>query len=410
MLKSNGMSKTTLAVIIGIFIVITGTLLAILFASGYNLDLSKKELVPTGILVATSDPDGAEVLINDELKTATNNTINLPPGKYRVKIQKDGFTSWEKEIAIKSGEVIKTNAFLFPSLADLRPLSFTGAINPILSTDKTRIVYGVASASAQLNLANPNGVWIIDMGRLNVPTPILSSADFRQIYQNLTSLSLSNANFAWSPDDKQVLAYFGNLENPTLAYLLDTDRLNNNPPEVSSTVPDLLANWQKISDQKLTAQLTRLPLVIKSSLASSSADFSFSPDETKVMYTATASAILPVAITSYLPGTDPTPEIRNLTPGNTYIYDLKEDRNYLIENCKFQISNCNWFPSSRHLVVTGKDQISIYEYDGSNQSVVFNGPFVLGKVFAWPNWSKLVILTSLGSNNGTENLYTINFR
>jgi hypothetical protein len=389
------MKRTTLAVIFGITLVLAGTVVAILFARGYNFDISKKELSSTGILVATSDPDGAMVSIAS-LRAATNSTMNMTPGIYKVKIQKDGFTPWEKSVEIKKEEVIKTNVFLFPALSDLRPLTFTGAKNPIISTDNTKIAYGVASASSQLSL-NQNGIWIIDMGRIFVPTPIFSAADFRQIYRNTTTLSLSDTKFSWSPDNKQILA--GN-------YLLDTDRLDDTPTFIASP-SGIIAEWKILLDARKTAQNSKLPVNIKQILATNSGELTFSPDETKVLYTATASAVLPIAITNYLPGKNPTPEVRTIKPGNTYVYDLKEDRNYWILVSSDQI---RWFPSSRHLISTADNQISIMEFDGTNKAVVFNGAFKKDAVFAWPNWSKLVILTSLGSTTGTENLYTVNFR
>lgn len=391
------MKRTTFAVIFGITIILIGTIVAVLFARGYNFDISKKELFSTGILVATSDPDGAEVLIDGKLKTATNNTINLAPGTYKVTIQKDGFTPWEKSIELKKEEVIKTNVFLFPALADLRPLTFSGAKNPTISTDSTKIVYGVASASSQLSL-NPNGIWIIDMGRLFTPTPIFSSADFRQIYRNTTLLSLSDAEFTWSPDNKQILA-----KKPVAVYLLETDKLNDNPTDVSEKVSAILSDWQIAQKQKLDAQVARLPIQVRGIIASSSANISFSPDETKALYTASASAMLPTAITAYIPGKNPTSEIRNLKSGNTYVYDIKEDKNYLVNASR-------WFPSSKHLIGFSENQISIMEYDGTNNAVIYNGPYNKEAIFAWPNWSKMVILTSLGSTNGSENLYTVNFR
>src|SRR5690348_12777929 len=73
-----------------------GTVVAIFYGKGYSLDFTsgKGFLKGTGLLVATSVPDGAQVFINDHLTTATNNTINLPPGEYKVKIFKDGYFPW----------------------------------------------------------------------------------------------------------------------------------------------------------------------------------------------------------------------------------------------------------------------------------------------------------------------------
>ncbi|MBI3887687.1 hypothetical protein HY310_01305 [Candidatus Microgenomates bacterium] len=55
-------------------------------------------------------------------------------------------------------------------------------------------------------------------------------------------------------------------------------------------------------------------------------------------------------------------------------------------------------------------QIAVTEYDGTNKAVIFTGQFNPQAVFVWPNWSKVVILTSLGNTSAAENLYTINLR
>lgn len=422
------MNRATLAIVAALIIIFSGIAVAITLARGYQFDVSKKTLAPTGILVATSDPDGAQVLIDGKLKTATNNTINLAPGEYKVRIQKDGFTPWEKQIEIKKEEVFKTNVFLFPSLADLRPLTFTGALNPTISSDKTKIAYGIASASAKIDGANGNGVWIMDIGRA-FSAPIFSATDLRQIYANTPFLSLSDANLIWSPDDKQILAYYGDLEKPTSAYLLNTDRINDAPSQVLPTLTVILTDWTNLSLARKNAQLAKLPLNLRSLLSTSAAQLNFSPDETKILYTATASASLPHFLTAYLPGTNPTPQTRTITTNHTYVYDLKEDRNYLIpgnwsasgnqQPAGQQTSQLAWFPSSRHLltitnnssVSLGAGQILVMEYDGTNQAAVFNGAFNPDDVFVWPNWSKIVILTNLGSNDPlAKNLYTVNLR
>ena len=54
----------------------------ILYGMGYRFSLNKgtPAVSGTGLLVATSAPDGAQVFINEHLTTATDNTINLEPG------------------------------------------------------------------------------------------------------------------------------------------------------------------------------------------------------------------------------------------------------------------------------------------------------------------------------------------
>lgn len=391
------MNKASLAIFGGILFLVVGVAVAIFYSHGYTFNIETKNVTPTGILVATSDPDGAELYINGKLKTATNNTINLAPGKYHIKINKDGFTPWEKEVEIKKEEVYKTNAFLFPRVPDLRPLTLTGAISPSISPDYTKIAYSVASASGE-----KNGVYVLDMGKAFIPAPIRTGGDLKLIYRT----PLLGVNFLWSPDDRQILASSSAVTNSV--YLIDTDRINESLATPPLGTKALLDGWAEVEKQTLDRQLAALPGQIGAIIASSGANIKFSPDETKVMFTATSSATLPTTLTSYLPGTNPTPEMRDIKPGGFYVYDSKEDKNYLI---KGHLGSIMWFPSSRHLLEYTDKQISIMEYDGTNGSVVYSGPFSKGFVVAWPNWSKIVILTSLGGGSDVgENLYTINLR
>ncbi len=397
------MTKVTLVIIATITILFSAVVIVILLARGYQFDIGKKELFPTGILVATSDPDGAAVLIDGKLKTATNNTISLSPTSYLVKIQKDGFVPWEKKIEIKKEEVFKTNVFLFPAVPDLRPSTLTGAINPALSPDSTKIVFSVASASAE-----KNGVWVMDMGKIFTPVPIFSGADFRQIYTNNLDLSLSSAKFLWSPDSRQIIA-----SSSSLAVLLETDRINDQPTIVTNRLGTILSQWNDQNNIKIKSDWSKLDPQLKTIFATASSQLYFSPDQSKLLYQATASANLPPILTSYLAGTNPTTQTRLIQPGNTYVYDTKEDRNYLIVNCHPPAGgvNCIWFPSSRHLITYTNQQISIMEYDGTNKALIYAGPFKPGIVYPWPNWSKIVILTSLNNTpDSLENLYTINLR
>ena len=52
---------------------------AIQYAQGMRFDINKFKFARTGILVATSQPNGAQVLINGQLRTATNQTIDIVP-------------------------------------------------------------------------------------------------------------------------------------------------------------------------------------------------------------------------------------------------------------------------------------------------------------------------------------------
>src|SRR5581483_1338104 len=139
---------------IGILLFIgIGATLATLYAKGYRFGLGtgKATFGPTGLLVATSVPDSAEVLIDGHLTTATNNTINLTPAEYEVKIQKEGYFPWQKKIIIQKEIVSKADALLLPIAPMLQALTFSGVQNPVIDPSQSRVAYTVASQSARRN-------------------------------------------------------------------------------------------------------------------------------------------------------------------------------------------------------------------------------------------------------------------
>ena len=85
-------------------LIILATIGVILYGKGYRIGLNKgtANLSKTGILNASSTPKGAEVYVNGHLTTATNNTVNLTPGKYTVSINEDGYNGWQKDVQIQA--------------------------------------------------------------------------------------------------------------------------------------------------------------------------------------------------------------------------------------------------------------------------------------------------------------------
>ena len=76
--------------------------------------------------------------------------------------------------------------------------------------------------------------------------------------------------------------------------------------------------------------MAKLPESISSLLISGADNVYFSPDELKIMYTATKDSTIPSGIIPDLPSESTQPEVRDIKSGYVYIYDIKEDRNYEI--------------------------------------------------------------------------------
>ncbi|MFA6322679.1 MAG: PEGA domain-containing protein [Candidatus Buchananbacteria bacterium] len=83
------------------FLIITPIIL--LYAAGYSFNFKKGQLVKTGILYVDSKPKNADIDINGQNKGKTPNRFTkLLPDIYNVKVSKDGYYPWQKDIEIKS--------------------------------------------------------------------------------------------------------------------------------------------------------------------------------------------------------------------------------------------------------------------------------------------------------------------
>lgn len=355
-----------------------------MYARGYRLDNSGFQFLPNGLFVANSDPKGAQIYINGSLKTATDATVNLAPGNYDISIKKDGFLTWDKSIVIQKEVVTQIDVFLFPVAGSLSPITFSGAVNPIASDDFSKIAY-----------SNSKGLWITETFNL----PIGFSREPRQI----TDGDLTDATWKFSPDGRQIL-----ITTKVGTYLLDTGKFTPQASRVNiaSSVEDTIKDWQIKDEQVLNAQLLRLPSELGDILKRNAKDIKFSPDENKVLYTASGSASVPKELIKQLPGSSTQKEERDIKDGSKYVYDIKEDRNFKVADSDQVVY---WFPSSAHLILPQKDKVVIEDYDGTNPQTVYSGSYSAPYAFPYSNTSRIIILTNLGST-GIPNLYSLSLR
>jgi len=400
------MRKQIIIPILIILFLLVGTALVILFGKGYTLNLNGNGpvLSGTGLLVATSAPDGAQVLINGHLTTATDNTINLAPGDYDIKIFKEGYFPWEKKITIKKEVVSKADALLFPTAPQLISITNVGILNPVLDPTQTKLAYTVASQSAA-----KNGIYVLDMSL----RPILTLQNASTQLADDTIVGFSQSVLIWSPDSAQILATVPTPSATT--YLLQTSGMNQTPQDVTETIASVNTSWQKIKTEKDTAQMNSLPKKLRLVAATNFNILEWSTDDTKILYEASESASIPLIVTPALIGTDSTPQVRDIKKGEVYVYDIKEDRNYPILSSLPTTNNNQqlpimWYPDSKHLVYVHDGKIDMMEYDAANPTTVYAGPFMNDYVFPWPDATKLVILTNLGNPSITPNLYTIGLK
>ncbi len=392
-------------ILIGLFITL-GTIAAVLYATGYRFELggngtgNLKFVEGTGILVATSKPDGSRVLVNQKLTTATNNTINLQPGEYDIEIQKDGYLPWKKTVTIRKSLVTEANALLFPTAPKLEAVTTIGVGNVTMDQSGSLLAYTVSSASAA-----KNGVYVLNM---NSGPLVFLGASGTQIVSDLIA-NFSQAVLKFSPDGKELLATL-----PNATYLLTTDGKNQTPQDVTTTLLVVSRDWQTQQAQADKKIMDSLPRALRSVAASNFIGMKVSPEGDRIVYTASRSASLPFVLKNKVPSLNSLPDQRELDTGNVYVYDIEEDKNFKVfdistlkENEK--TSDYFWHEDGRHLIFAYGNQVNVVEYDGGNLTTVYEGAFQNGLVFPWPDGSSIAIVSRL-SANVPYNIYRISLQ
>lgn len=405
------MKKQIIIYIITFLFLLSATLGVIFYGKGYifNFEKGKIEISVNGLLAAKSQPDGAGIYINNHLTSATNNTISLSPGEYDVKIAKDGYFPWRKKIKIEKEVVSSVYALLFPTAPRLESITDTGVSSPTIDPSQTKLAYTVSS----FDTPRKNGIYILDMSS----RPILTLQSASSLTADDTTDTFSTASLSWSPDAEELLATISGEPNITTTYLLKTN-FNQTPQDVTQTLDAVDNSWKKQKEDREKSQIFGLKSKLRDLIIKDFKIISWSMDETKILYLATDSANLPIIINPPLIGANSTPEERMLKKASIYVYDIKEDRNYKILDslASFPSSSSEnelpikWFTDSKHLIYVNDRKIDIMEYDGQNKTTIYAGPFIDDYVFAWPDGSKLVMLTNLGNSNISPNLYTIGLK
>lgn len=409
--------------------IIFGTAVAIIaYGRGYRFDLINHALNSTGLVVIQSDPSGAQIFVDNKLKSATQATLTLSPGWYDVTVAKEGFQPWKKHVKVQGEVVNKIDALLLPINPSLNALTVSGVAVPVLSPDGSKLAYVVpaqpqATMSGVLSPTRP-GVWVLDL----VDKPLGLNRDARQIAQS-NGLDFAKSTLSWSPDSKQILA---TMPEKT-SYLLDSDKLSTDLQIININV--VQNDWQTIKEQRKKEQLSTIPPLFTQVASTSARILSLSPDETKILYLATSAATLPQILTPAIIGTNPTEDVRTIKPNSIYVYDVKEDRNYVVVTPSMlptpptptpsrskkltaettltpdPTNLLRWLPTSRHLVFVMKDKVEVMDYDGTNMRTAYAGPFWDSFAVPWASGGKIVILTNLNSTASVaNNLYVVNLR
>src|SRR3989344_5814819 len=404
------------------FIVILIAVIA--YARGYRINFDEGTVSSTGILSINSTPKPGRVYVNGQLKGATDVNLTLPYGRYTVEVKKDGYTSWTKSISLKGEIVMSLDARLFSKNPSLTPLTNLGVIKaiPIGNTDKLILV-------SQTGDVEKDGLYLFEAGNKPLAIfPPLKPLLMKSVLGD--NIDISTATIDFSPNYRQGMLTF-TTDVGELAYLISLDdEKNTEALKIIETLP------KKI-----------VPIAV-----SSFQIISLSPDEKKLLYMAKSDADVPVIINPPLIGTNQTQEHRSIKKGSLYIYDKKEDKNFLlpvslnIDESLFILPETNmeitptpetatstaavaatprvwneaavrlvmeklqWYPTSDYISIMDSNQIKLMQYDGTNEEIVYAGPLQDHFYIISPDWNLLVLINLNPKLNDSGYLYSVGIK
>ncbi len=206
----------------------------VLYCQGYRFDFDSKKITQTGGLFLKISPKQTDIYLDNRLKEKTDFFFgsalveNLLPRKYQIKVQKDGYSSWEKSLEIKEKQVTEAkNIILFPT-----NLNFTVVSNSVLnfwfSSDERKII---------LEENTPNNGWALKLYDLNknLKSHLIYATDISRKGAELLNLTFSD-------DPNQINLTLGiNEQSKNFSLRLDTtppplNEIKNN----STTSPDII--------------------------------------------------------------------------------------------------------------------------------------------------------------------------
>lgn len=385
-------------------------IVTIAYARGYRLDVQKGTMTSTGIIAVSSSPQAAKVYVNGELKGVTDLHLTLPYGSYAIEVKKEGYTSWKRNVVLKGELVVTADATLFPLNASLTPLTTIG-ISQVVSVDKTdKALLFVENGDLE-----KDGIYVFDQTKRTFSLfPPIKLLVAKKLFPE--DITLKDASVLFSPDYKQGIVVFKRGEDP-ISYLISLEDESTQLFEVTSSQASLEKAWEAERDSETARLLEIFPREFAKIASDSFHILSLAPDKSKILYEAKQQITLPYVIEPRLVAANQTSEERSIKLDKLYIYDRKEDRNYLIslseeseKKRQDKESVLMWFPDSRHLVEHEGDKISIIEFDNTSKQIIYSGPHE-GSFFDVTSDGKLLILANLNPQfNKTPDIYAVGIK
>jgi len=354
-MTKNTNQKSFITIISALCAIISTTVLIIFLAQGYVPEFKDGlKIKIIGILSVTSIPKNASVYINDKLTTTTDDSINLTPTDYQLKIVKEGYLPWNKKVTINQEMVYQAEASLFKTNPTLTPFNELNVQNPAANDDFTKLVFIVPTSSPSFK----SGIYLIETDYIS---QILKRFQPQFIASNPFLASDKAVSLYFSPDSKQILI---KSDTKKVSYLIDLTTSLVTPKQYDFTFITKDLN------------LAKVPKIFLSKIATNPANIQFSDNENKFLY---------------------------LQNNQYFVYDTLKDQNYLIGD-KNSLENPFWLPNSNNIIYVNHNSVKSIEFDASNENTLYTNTYPTKTIMTDYDGKRIIIQTNI------DKLYYLNIR
>lgn len=363
-----------------------------LYTSGYRLNKDKDDgtldINKTGMISVKSIPDGASVYLDDELRTATDDTVSgIKPGIHKIKIVKNGFLEWTKEIEIFEQLVTDITSVLVSQSTRLEPLTNTGAKYPSISPSLSKIAY------FSFDSEEP-GIWVLSLTGSGLG--LFGANTTTAIKDTLYTKYSTGQEIIWSPDEKRLLMK----ASETSYYLIN---LETNTAQTTLRYEEIKKEWEDQLSLKRETFMSNLIEDVSEDIKNLalSKEVLWAPDEKKFLFTLQNGNNLEYRVHNF---ESPLP-VGEKTETLVFTTDINSPQ-----------PKISWYSDSFHLILVegdieeeSKGTISLIRIDGSNKTEIYNNTLYSDIAFSAPGGDKIIIVTSFKSSGQTD-LYTVSIR
>lgn len=354
------------------------TTIVIFFGKGYVVNLNGRTVEKTGMLVVKSQPDGAKIFIDGEWKSASPYTFsNLRPKSYLLRVEKEGFSTWEKQVNVYPELVTDMTAVLVSMTPKLEPLTIGGASHPTYNETTRTIAYTTTQ--------NKPGIWILPIGR---PLPItLFQATPTLVMPDNEKTKYSGAEeLTWSPTGDELLVKIKS-NDYRLINVSQSQEL-----EKLTTPTKTVAAWEAEKIKKRLAFLEKQVITPELAQTATASATVWSVDDRKFMYVGRSNntpALLIHNMERPIPIDEKT-DYATIQPYNNLTVPI-------------------WYPDSYHLILREGNSLYLMRIDGTNKTEIYSGAMEGDALFVAPDGTKVIISASFKKDAPPE-LYAVSLR